>query len=348
MRKLFTASFFVLLCVLSFAADKYWVGGGPTGNWNATGPTNWSLTSGGANNAAIPTSADAVIFDGVGANANGASNQNVAFTVLSVNITSGFTGSIAWNQVITVTSTPFTLGANGTYSGTFGTLTLTGAGTTNLISNGKIWTSGMTISGGGTKNFIDNWTVNGLVTIGSGTNTANGNTLVIKGGITNSAGHIQGTTLLDLQGGTWSTATTHIIYSNMNLNGNITIGGGGGNVTYNTGTLTYVSGTITVTAILITGGATFNTSTVQWGTVNMNASGTITLLSDFKATTLTTTPAAVTFAGTSGFTVGTFTCNQGATTTVTLQEGHCMTAHRALSGSPPELRHLPSSAAIHV
>jgi len=301
-------------------ANKYWVGGGSSVNWNATGNTNWSLSSGGANNAAIPTSADTVIFDGVGANANGSSNINVAFTIISINQT-GFSGTLQANQPLTVTGNPVTLSATATYTGTFGTLTLTGAGTTNLVSNGKIWTAGMTISGGGTKNLIDNWTVNGLVTVGTGTNTMNGNTLVMKNGISNTNGHIQGTTLLDLQGGTWQTATTHIIYNNMWLNGNITIGGGGGNVTYNTGTLTYVSGTITVTAVnLITAGATFDTGpTVVWNNITVNGSGTLTLLSVLRGESITMGTVSVVFAGTAGFDINSLNCNSASAQTVTLQ-----------------------------
>ena len=52
-------------------ATYYWVGG--TGNWDATTTTNWSLSSGGAGGAGVPTSADNVIF-------NSASNAT-AYTV---------------------------------------------------------------------------------------------------------------------------------------------------------------------------------------------------------------------------------------------------------------------------
>jgi len=282
-------------------ANKYWVGGGASTNWNATGNTNWSLTSGGANNAAIPTSADTVIFDGVGVNANGTSTISAAITVISINQT-GFSGTLVSNQTLTITGTPVTLSATATYSGTTGTLILSGAGTTNLVSNGKTWTAPMTISNGGTKNLIDNWTVNGLVSIGTGTNTLNGNTLVMKNGITNLNGHVQGTTLLDLQGGAWSTATTHIIFNNMNLNGNIAIANSGaGNVTYNTGTLTHVSGTINVVGTLITGGATFNVEQVIWNTVTVNASSTMTLLSPLRGRTLNMGNVNVVFAGAGRF-----------------------------------------------
>lgn len=42
-------------------ATYYWVGG--AGTWDATTTTNWALSSGGAGNAGVPTSADNAIFD---------------------------------------------------------------------------------------------------------------------------------------------------------------------------------------------------------------------------------------------------------------------------------------------
>lgn len=42
-------------------ATRYWVGG--SGTWNTSSTTNWSATTGGANGASVPTSADDVIFD---------------------------------------------------------------------------------------------------------------------------------------------------------------------------------------------------------------------------------------------------------------------------------------------
>src|SRR5688572_8276741 len=44
-------------------AARYWVGGGSSTNWSATAPTNWSIVSGGPNNASIPTISDDAIFD---------------------------------------------------------------------------------------------------------------------------------------------------------------------------------------------------------------------------------------------------------------------------------------------
>lgn len=43
-------------------ANKYWVGGGSSTNWSAITPTNWSLTDGGGNDAAIPATGDDVFL----------------------------------------------------------------------------------------------------------------------------------------------------------------------------------------------------------------------------------------------------------------------------------------------
>jgi hypothetical protein len=45
-------------------ANRYWVGG--AGTWDSSSTTNWSTTSGGANGASAPTSADDVFFDQAG------------------------------------------------------------------------------------------------------------------------------------------------------------------------------------------------------------------------------------------------------------------------------------------
>lgn len=42
-------------------ADRYWVGG--AGTWSNTSTTNWAATSGGANGASAPTTADSIFFD---------------------------------------------------------------------------------------------------------------------------------------------------------------------------------------------------------------------------------------------------------------------------------------------
>ena len=96
--------FFVLFLVLgfsfnahhAFATDKYWVGGGSSANWGATSPTNWALTSGGANNAAVPTSSDNVFFD---AN-SGSGTSIISLTTQSVKSLdmTGYTGTLDQNS----------------------------------------------------------------------------------------------------------------------------------------------------------------------------------------------------------------------------------------------------------
>ena len=43
-------------------ANRFWVGGGSSTNWDATSNTNWSATDGGANNASVPADGDDVFF----------------------------------------------------------------------------------------------------------------------------------------------------------------------------------------------------------------------------------------------------------------------------------------------
>jgi hypothetical protein len=111
-------------------ANRYWVGGGSSANWNATGNTNWGTASNTRDNASVPGSSDDVIFDGVG---YGASNSTLSavITVKSLTMT-GYANAL-------------TLGANLTVSGnvTFGSgMTLTGnyqlilIGTCSLTTNG--------------------------------------------------------------------------------------------------------------------------------------------------------------------------------------------------------------------
>lgn len=96
------------------AANRYWVGGGSSTNWNATGNTNWSTTSGGANNASVPGSSDAVIFD---ANSgSGTANISANITILSLDMTN-FTGTLTHAAVnLTLAGGPTTFGSGMTYT----------------------------------------------------------------------------------------------------------------------------------------------------------------------------------------------------------------------------------------
>lgn len=76
----------LLLAAPAQAANRYWVGGGSSANWNATGNTNWGTASNTQDNASVPGSSDAVIFDGVGTG-NSASTLSANITVASVDFT---------------------------------------------------------------------------------------------------------------------------------------------------------------------------------------------------------------------------------------------------------------------
>lgn len=85
-------------------ASKFWVGGGSSTNWNATGNTNWSLTSGGANNAAVPVAGDDVFFDANSGTAGCVMNVGTA-NLNSFNMTgcpAGFTLSGSGGGIVIV------------------------------------------------------------------------------------------------------------------------------------------------------------------------------------------------------------------------------------------------------
>lgn len=135
-------------------ASRYWVGGGSSTNWAATGNTNWSATSGGANNASVPTTSDDVFFD---ANSGaGPAVINAAANCLSATFT-GFTGTLTHNaftwtivksltMVSGMTYTPLLNNANCriTFNGTAAGNTITTAGkalpTLLIFGSGGEWT----------------------------------------------------------------------------------------------------------------------------------------------------------------------------------------------------------------
>jgi len=99
---------YILDGVLVHNASRYWVGGGSSNSWNATGNTNWGSASNTQDNASIPGSSDDVFFDGVG---TGASTSSVsAMTIRSLNMT-GFSNFLV-HGAITLSIGDATAGAN--------------------------------------------------------------------------------------------------------------------------------------------------------------------------------------------------------------------------------------------
>lgn len=121
-------------------ANRYWVGGGSSANWNATAPTNWGTASNTQDNASVPTSTDDVIFDGVG---TGASNSTIsaAITINSLDCT-GYANTLTHNNVLTLTiaGNLFKLSSGMTYVAAVNTcliLFTSTSGTTLITTAGK-------------------------------------------------------------------------------------------------------------------------------------------------------------------------------------------------------------------
>lgn len=260
-------------------ASRYWVGGGSSTNWNATANTNWSGSSGGANNASVPTSVDDVIFDAAG---NSSSVISATITILSINISSGYTATMTHNAVLTIAGN-VTLGANYTIAGT-SSITISAVST--ITSNGKTFPNSVTFSGSNTKTLVGNFTILGSLTNsnnGSNLNKTASEIMYANGLVAN--GDLGGTAELRLTGGTWSGASG--IFLNLTLDGNVTISG---IVDYygSTGnTFKYVSGTITTTGSTIRFGQFFTSidlAAVTFNNVTFNVTNNrvLTLVSDLN------------------------------------------------------------------
>lgn len=306
-------------------ATRFWVGGGSSANWSAITPTNWSATSGGANNASVPGASDDVTFDGAGTG-NSNSTISASVTILSLNITSGYTATMTHNigTVLTIAGN-WTRGANYTIAGA-GSITISAAST--ITSNGKTWPNAVTFSGANTKTLADASVFTGNLII-LGATVLNGFTLQV-GGLAMSLA-LSGTTVLTISGGTWS--GVQALSLNTNLAGNVTISG---TVTYHTGTLSYVSGTITTTgSTLVTSLATtFNTAGMTWNNINIaSISGNITINSLLSITGTFTLPTtnSMSFLGTAGWTAATATSASISATVITFKNGNTYTVTNALN-----------------
>lgn len=159
-------------------ASRFWVGGGSSQSWTATTNTNFSASSGGANNATAPGASDFVFFD---------TNTGAAAANLNTNVTcqgidfNGYTGvfthaAAATFSINTGSSTSLRFSAGMTYTPAATTcifqFTHT-SGTATLTSNGKAFFA-LTINGaGGTTVLADalfvNAGQNAVLTLTSGT-----------------------------------------------------------------------------------------------------------------------------------------------------------------------------------
>jgi hypothetical protein len=272
-------------------ASRYWVGGGSSANWNATGNTNWSATSGGSNNASVPGVTDDVTFNGVGATANTNSTISAIITVLSFTSTAGYTATITRSATLGVAGN-VTIHKNTVWASTGGmSISAASTITANGFSAGDtFWNQAMTFVGFNTKTLVsasNDIKITGNLTLLSTSiiNRTTNETLTLSN--FNLGNSVSGTAKIVLVGGTWS--GSFAVSNNLDLAGNITIGTV---VSYNTGTLTYVSGTIdtsTNSTTLNLASCTINTpsTNVTWYNITIGL-GTYTLSANLANSNLLT------------------------------------------------------------
>jgi fibronectin-binding autotransporter adhesin len=302
-------------------AARFWVGQSGGGNYSST---DWALTTGGTTGQVAPTNADDVHFDGAGTFGNTACTITATAAALTVIFTSGYTATLTINSNITWTvSGAFTDNTAHAYSllGTQNAGQLTINATATITSGGKTFPGNVTFSVSSTKTLSGDWTITGTLTLLTTTQTINKTTAEVLScaGLT-ATGNATGTGNITLTGGTWSGSGVITISGTLSFAGSSTVSGG---VAFNTGTLKYTSGTITQSSSTLTvgGNTTFDTNGITWNTISFTASSTYTINSLLSAVTIThsgsTNPI---YAGTAGFSVGTFIANQAATTnTITLK-----------------------------
>jgi hypothetical protein len=241
-------------------ATRYWVGGGSTGAWSATGNTNWGTASGTADNASVPTTGDDVIFDGAGG--TGSANCT-AFTTTSLNSfvqTTGYTGTFTHTAGTTLTITGNDAGSPG------------GAGPTFQIGANSSWTAS-----NATTSVITVTSTTGTVTFtcNSSGSSRNIGALTLSGAAT----HSLGSALTGASGSpfTWSDGTFNtnnfaISFGTYPWNGSTTR-------TFNGGTSTITSTTPASSGVmLLHANITFNAGSTSFVISNASPTGNRTVL----------------------------------------------------------------------
>lgn len=239
-------SFVFVFSSNSAAATRTWDGGGATNNWSTA--ANWS-------DDAAPTNADDVVFDGASVKN---STIDITFTVKSIQINSGYTGTITQGADANLTVNNSFIQSAGAFQGSGGTLTIN-AGTT--IYNGTFK------SGAGAGNFGAVYIENGLFQQGGGDLTINGNFDIPGGIFQGSAGAIKNTSYNNyaVSGGTFQGGTGAISAGQFTVSAGVFSPGGDVVISryqQTGGTFNASPGTMTVVADWThTAGGTFNAGT---------------------------------------------------------------------------------------
>jgi len=241
-----------------------------TGNTSWGVSTNWSLTSGGPANGAVPTATDTANID---AN-SGACNMNISGVCAILNCT-GYTSTLTLTNGLTVSGN-ITLASGMTIAGS-GTITINAAGT--ITTNTIVIPNLTTLVNGGIVTFADNCNVSGTFSITTSSNnstTLNSNTVYCASLYQNTGfGGCGGTTSIIMNStGTWSAN-----YAGGYLGNNLTFAAGSGTITISGSVmkgsnLTYTSGTIVATGSTIYMNRNLNGTPAGPYTLNLGASNT--------------------------------------------------------------------------
>lgn len=262
----------------TFIVDRFWVGG--TGNTNDT--AHWSLTSGGAGGASVPTAAANALFD---ANSGGGTvTVNATLNCFDFNMT-GFTGTLAGSSSINAKG-DFIFGAGITRTWS-GSLILSATTTDNVITmNGKTLASTLTFTGTGSWQYTDTFVSSGNITLTTGTMIGNGQTISCQTFNSNNSNirtlNIDNSILnisADFGAATSTNFTISSTGGTINFTGvaNVSIGSG---LNFGTGTVNFTTNTATLTLPSISGSGTFGTitrsNTSAYNALVFNGSFTIT------------------------------------------------------------------------
>lgn len=209
-----------------------------------------------------------------------------AMTVGGTTLTVTLSGNITGTGLLTI-STGTTCTFAGSFALHFDAASLVGANTIVIAADVTIDNLTSVITGAVVLNGAFNWKTAGLTT----TAALSGTTTVVFAGT-----------------GTWTGAAGALSNSvTINTAGTLTLSG---TVLYLAGTITWTAGTVSAGASILSIGSscTLNTTGMSWANITLTAAVTITINSLLTVTgTLTMPNAAVTFAGSAGWTVATFT-----------------------------------------
>ena len=345
-------------------AERHFINGGGALSWSLT--ANWSLTEGGAGGQVVPTAAEDVFFDLGSPDCTINSQARVCKTLTA----SAYTGTLTFSYQISVSGN-ITIGSGVKWSGTAkllmiaagtwttngntigvpitignftsgtvvladalttsGDLQLINATSTTFDGDFHITAATCTVSATQTVTIVHDVTITGL-TIINDNNVINGLFNWNTGGLT-TTGSLTGTTTLVLTGGTW-TGAAQALSNPLVFAGDSTLSG---TILCLSPTITWSSGAgISAGTSIFSHGAaacTWDTNGMSFYSISITVAGTHTINSLLTATgTLTLPNAAVTFAGTAGFTVATF-ANTGLTSarTNTLVSAKTYTVTTALN-----------------